>query len=54
MAAACVKLKITLPNAVIIGGSRAPAISKMELIVAIGLHWKPLTFIAGGSILERL
>ena len=27
------------------------AVSKMELFVAVALHWKPLIFVAEGSIL---
>ena len=27
--------------------------SKMDLFVELGLHWKPLTFVAEGSILDR-
>ena len=38
MTVACVKIKITLPNIVIRGGSEMPAISKMEFFVAIALH----------------
>ena len=53
MTVACVKLKVTFPNIVIRGGSGTPAISKMELFVAIALHWKPLTFVVEGSILDR-
>ena len=49
----CRKIKITLSSIVIIGGSGMPAISKMELFVAIALHWKPLTFGAESSILDR-
>ena len=52
MAIACAKLKITLPNNVIRGGSGTPAISKMEFFVALALH-KPLTFAADISILGR-
>ena len=49
-----VKLKVTLPNIVIKGESVKFAISKIELFVAIALHWKPLTFVAESSILDRL
>ena len=38
MTVACVKLKVTLPNMVIRGGSGTSEISKMELFVAIALH----------------
>ena len=38
MIVACVKLKTTLPNIVIKGGSGTPVISKMELFVVIALH----------------
>ena len=51
MAVACVKLKVTLPNIVIRGGSWTIAISKVKLSVAIALHWKPLTFAAESLIL---
>ena len=53
MTVCCVKLKVTLLNIVIRGGSGMPAISKMELSVAIALHWKSLTFVAENSILDR-
>ena len=53
MVVACVKLKVTLPNIIIRGGSGTSAISKMELFVATALQWKPLTFVAESSILER-
>ena len=43
----CVKLKVTLPNIVIRGGSG------MDLLVAIALHWKLLNFVAESSILDR-
>ena len=33
-----IKVKITLPNIVIRDGSATPAVSKMELFVAIALH----------------
>ena len=52
MVVACVKLKLTLPNIVIEGGFGMPTISKMELYVAIALHWKPLIFIAESSNLD--
>ena len=54
IAVTCVKLKITLPNVVVGGGSGTPVISKMELFVAMALHWKPLTFVAESSVLDRL
>ena len=53
MTFACVKLKVTLPIIVIRGGSGASAISKIELFMAIALHWKPLTFVAESLILDR-
>ena len=53
MTVACVKLKVICPNIVIRRGSGMSAISKMELFVAIALHWKPLTFVVESSILDR-
>ena len=50
---ACFKLKITLPNIEVKGGSKTSAISKMELFVSTVLHWKALTFDAESSILDR-
>ena len=44
MTVACVKLKITLPNIVIRGGSGTSAVSKIELFVAKALLWKPFNF----------
>ena len=38
MTVACVKLKITLTNVVITGGSGTAGISKVEFFVAIALH----------------
>ena len=46
------KLKITLPNIVMRGGSGMPAISKMELLVVVALLCNPLTFIAESPILH--
>ena len=37
MIVACVKLKIILPNIAVRGGSRTPAVSKMELFMAMTL-----------------
>ena len=51
--AVCVKLKVVLLNIVIRSGSGRPAVSKMEHSVAIALHWKPLTSVAEGWILDR-
>ena len=53
MTVACVKLKVNLPNITIRGGSGTSAIPKMDLFVATALQWKPLTFAADSSILER-
>ena len=44
------KLKTALPNIVIRGGSETP---KIELFMAIALHWDPLTFLAESSIIGR-
>ena len=49
----CVKLKVTLPNIVIRGGSGTCEIFKIEPFVTIALHWKLLTFVAQISILHR-
>ena len=38
---------------VIRGESGTRAISKIDLLVAIALHWKLLTFVAEWSILDR-
>ena len=45
IAAACVKLKITLLNIVIRGGSGTSTVSKMKLFAEIALRWKPLTLL---------
>ena len=46
------KLKVTLPNIEIRGGSGTSAASKMELFVATAFHWHLLTFAAESSILD--
>ena len=50
----CIRLKFTLPNVIIRGGSGMPGISKLELCVVIVLHSKSLTFVSESSIIDRL